>query len=72
MAEKSDTSARGRRVAIFLAGVGLFWILAFEIGNQYGWSVRARALFDLIALAGFGYGLWLGYGLWRDRRSDEE
>ena len=72
VARTPDSSSRGRRLAIFMAGVGLFWILVTEIGDQYGWSQRVRALFDLIVLAGFGYGLWLGIGLWRSRHGDED
>jgi threonine/homoserine/homoserine lactone efflux protein len=70
VAGKPDLGARGRRVALFIAAVGVYWILAFEIGDQYGLSQRTRALLDLIALAGFAFGLWLGYGLWRDSRKD--
>ena len=72
MPDQADIAKRGRRLAVFLAAVGVFWILIIQIGNQYDWSQRTRALFDLIVLAGFGYGLWQGYGLWRDRRRDED
>ena len=51
----------GRRAALVLAGTGLFWIAAVFAGNQMDWPVRIRALFDLIALAGFGLALWLTY-----------
>ena len=68
---KPDSSARGRRVALFMAGVGVFWMLAFALGAEYDWSQRLRALFDLIALAGFGAGLWMGFRLWRERNDDE-
>ena len=44
------------------------WILVTQIGAQYGWSNRTRALFDLAALAGFGFALWQTYLLWRNRR----
>lgn len=72
MSKKNDPTARGRRLAVFMAGVGLFWILATEIGRQYNWTQHTRLFFDLAALAAFGFGLWLGYNLWRDRRGDED
>ena len=71
MTEKSEHNLKGRRLALFMAGVGLFWILFTEIGNQYEWTQRTRALFDLVALAGFGFGLWQGFKMWQDRKSDE-
>jgi len=72
LAGKPDLNARGRRVALFVAAVGVYWVLAWEIGDQYGLSNRVRALLDLIALGGFAFGLWLGYGLWRDSRKNED
>ena len=72
MTKKTDFSARGRQLAIFMAVVGLLWILVTEIGREYGWSQHTRLFFDLAALAAFGFGLWLGINLWRDRRRDEE
>jgi len=41
------------------------------IGSQYGWSNRTRAIFDLAALAGFGFALWKTFQLWRLRRNDK-
>ena len=70
MVQNDDSSRKGRRIAVFLAGVGIFWIFVIELGNQYEWSQRTRALFDLIVLAGFGFGLWQGIKLWRARRDD--
>ena len=72
MTRNLDTGAKGRRLALFIAGVGVFWILVNLIGNEYEWSHRTRALFDLIALAGFGVGLVKGAILWRQRREDED
>ena len=68
MVVSRDQGQQGRRLAILIAGVGLFWIIVTGIGTQYGWSQRTRALFDLIALAGFGAALWKLYGLWRNRQ----
>ncbi|WP_292292742.1 DUF5337 domain-containing protein [Marivita sp.] len=72
MSRDSEVSRKGRRTALFIAGVGVFWILATAIGSQYGWSQRIRALFDLAALAGFGAGLWMTYQLWRARQADKD
>jgi threonine/homoserine/homoserine lactone efflux protein len=61
----------GQRTALFLAGVGVFWIVATWAGSSLGLSMRLRALFDLIALAGFGWALWMTYGIWRSSQKDK-
>lgn len=61
----------GQRAALFLAGVGLFWVVATWAGGALGLSIRVRALFDLIALAGFGWALWMTYQVWRSRPTNE-
>lgn len=68
---KNANGADGRRAALFLAGVGIFWIVATFVGGQLGLSNRTRALFDLMALAGFVWALWMTYGIWRSRQNDE-
>ena len=69
MAKSSDDAGRtGRRLALLIAGTGLVWLLANLIGSEYGWSNRARAFFDLAALAGFGVALVMAIGLWRARK----
>ena len=68
MGGTQDFARQGRRIALIIAGVGLFWILVTAIGVEYGWSQRTRALFDLLALAGFGLAIWMIYGLWRNRQ----
>lgn len=60
----------GRRVALFIAGVGLFWILGTWLGSALGLSERVRVLFDLFALAGFGWALWMTIDIWRKRQND--
>ena len=57
----------GRRLALIIAGVGIFWILAIAAGSALGWTPRTQALFDLIALAGFGWAGWEAIRLWRIR-----
>ncbi|APO86399.1 MULTISPECIES: DUF5337 domain-containing protein [Marivivens] len=65
---KQPTPQNGQRSALFLAGVGVFWIVATWAGGQFGLSNRTRALFDIIALVGFGWALWMTYGIWRSRQ----
>lgn len=65
---KNDSQKAGRIAALVIAGVGLFWIAATALGAAFDWTQRTRALFDLIALAGFGWALWLVYNLWRKSR----
>ena len=72
MAGQDDRQAKaGQRVALLIAGVGLFWICANAIGGYFGLSNRVRALFDLAALAGFGFALWQTYLMWRRRHDDQ-
>ncbi|SMY07789.1 hypothetical protein LOM8899_01929 [Flavimaricola marinus] len=61
MAADTKQARAGRRAALVMAGTGIFWIAAIFLGNQMEWPVRIRALFDLIALAGFGLSLWMTY-----------
>lgn len=67
----ADTKA-GQRAALFMAAVGVLWILATWAGGALGLSLRLRALFDLFALAGFGWGLWMTYQVWRTRQNDKD
>jgi threonine/homoserine/homoserine lactone efflux protein len=73
MAQHGQTSEAkaGQRVALTVAAVGVLWVLANLIGRQYGWSNRTHAIFDLAALAGFGFALWQTFQLWRSRRNDK-
>ena len=67
---KFKTNA-GQRVALFTAGVGVFWVLSTFVGGLLGLSNRVIALFDLMALVGFGWALWMTYGIWRSRQNDK-
>lgn len=68
---KTEQAKAGQRVALIMAGTGVFWVLITLIGSEYGWSNRTRAFFDLAALAGFGFALWQTFQLWRMRRNDK-
>lgn len=65
----SDLARRGRVVALVITLSAVLWVLALALGDEMGWSQRTLALFDLAALAGFVFGLWLLFGLWRARRT---
>jgi hypothetical protein len=65
---ETDTGKAGRRLALVIAATGIGWVLANLIGDEYGWSNRTRALFDLLALAGFGVAFVIAIGLWRARK----
>ncbi|ARO15226.1 hypothetical protein BVG79_01884 [Ketogulonicigenium robustum] len=64
------SAEQGQRLAIAMAAVGVYWILATWIGGAMGLSNRVRALLDLIALAGFGWVLWGVFQLWRARQNE--
>ncbi|MEC3860036.1 DUF5337 domain-containing protein [Mesobacterium sp. TK19101] len=73
MSKDTDNLARqGRITALVIAGVGLYWIGVTALGSWLDWTQRTRALFDLLALAGFGTAIWMVYGLWRARQKDKE
>lgn len=69
----SDSRVTGaaRTAGLTLAGVGLLWAVATWAGGALGWSARARVFFDLFALAGFGFGLYLTWQAWRIARADK-
>jgi threonine/homoserine/homoserine lactone efflux protein len=73
MAQHGNTneSRAGQRVALIVAATGVLWVLANLIGAEYNWSNRVQGLFDLAALAGFGFALWQTYQLWRARQQDK-
>ncbi len=60
-----------RRAALVMAGVGVFWIAATWAGDVLGWTTRLRGLFDLVALAGFAFALYLTWQVWRLRRAEK-
>ncbi|MDF1802814.1 DUF5337 domain-containing protein [Thalassovita sp.] len=72
MSDRNTEQARkGRKAAMLIAGTGVFWVLATLIGGQMGLDMRTRALFDLIALAGFILAIAMIYQIWRARQNDQ-
>ena len=61
-----------RRLALVIAGMGVLWVCSNFAGSYLGWTNRTRALFDLAALAGFGWAFWITIGIWRSRQNDKD
>lgn len=72
MDRDAELKKQGQKIALFIAGVAVFWFLIIKIGEEYEWSQRTRALFDLVVLAGFGVGIWKSLQIWRARQADKE
>ncbi|MFW2541744.1 DUF5337 domain-containing protein [Primorskyibacter sp. 2E107] len=68
----SDEQKTGRKIALLIAGTGVAWIVINAIGAAMGWTTRTLALFDLAAVAAFGWAIWMIYGLWRSRREKQD
>ena len=62
-----DRARTQRRIAATLLATFLVWMAAQFLGARMGLSVRAMGLVDLVALAVFGWALWMLVGLWRTR-----
>jgi len=58
-----------RLVAIVLATTMVLWMFASWAGGFYGWEARFAFLFDFLALAAFGWALFVTFRLWRARRA---
>ncbi len=71
MGEKKDENRMGRQAALLIAGTAIFWVGASFVGGQLGLDNRTRALFDLIALAGFIWAFWMIFQIWRARRDNQ-
>ncbi|MBR9651268.1 DUF5337 domain-containing protein [Thalassovita aquimarina] len=73
MSEERDIALarKGRITALVIAGTAVFWIVATFAGAQLELSQRTRALFDLIALAGFVLALVMIFQIWRARQNSK-
>ena len=72
MAGSKDLDRRGRVIALTIAGIALGWLAMTAIGGSLGWTQHTRLFFDLAALAGFGWAIWMIYGLWRERQEHKD
>ncbi|MBS0124290.1 DUF5337 domain-containing protein [Thetidibacter halocola] len=72
MPDRDSHNRKGRQIALVIAGTGMAWIAATAIGASAGWTHRTLALFDMAALAGFAFAIWMIYGLWRERRNNKD
>ena len=59
---------QARTVSLVFATTMILWMLAQWIGREMGLPSRYVFLFDLAALAGFGWGLAVTWQIWRNRR----
>ncbi len=61
----------GRRAALVIAGTAVLWVAVTFIGSRLGLGQRTLALFDLMALGGFLWAVWMIYNIWRARRDNQ-
>jgi threonine/homoserine/homoserine lactone efflux protein len=72
MSDTDRNQARaGRRAAMVIAGTAILWVAATMIGTSFGLSQRELALFDLMALGGFLWAVWMIYNIWRARQDNQ-
>ncbi|MCQ0092621.1 DUF5337 domain-containing protein [Roseovarius sp. M141] len=67
----ADQAQAGRRAALVIAGTAILWVAATFIGAKLGLSQRVLALFDLMALGGFLWAIWMIYNIWRARQDNQ-
>jgi threonine/homoserine/homoserine lactone efflux protein len=72
MTNEPEQARRGRVIALVIASVSLSWIGLLALGDTLGWTQRTLAFFDLAALGGFAYALWLLFGLWRSGQQNKD
>ena len=58
-----------RLVALVLAVTMVAWMFLSWAGGFYGWEARYAFLIDFLALAAFGWALYVTYRIWRARRA---
>lgn len=71
--EREKELARlGRLISIVIAGTMLLWMAAQWIGGELGLPNEYVFLFDLFAMAGFLWAIFVTWQLWRKRRALEK
>jgi threonine/homoserine/homoserine lactone efflux protein len=61
----------GRRAALVIAGTAIVWVAVTFIGSSLGLNQRMLALFDMMALGGFLWAVWMIYNIWRARQDNQ-
>jgi len=67
----AELARKGRITSLVISGTAVFWIVASFVGGQLGLPNRTRALFDLVALAGFVYAIVMIFQIWRARQNSK-
>lgn len=68
---QNSIGRQGRLAGFVIAMTSALWVGGTFAGNSLGWSNRTMALMDMLALAGFVFGLVVTYRIWRKRRADK-
>lgn len=69
---QQNLNQRLGRMAIYIIIVtASVWVVATWAGNHWGWPMKSRLVFDLMALGGFGFALAVIWRVWRTRQKDE-
>lgn len=71
MDKGTDQARKGRQAALVIAGTAMAWVAATMIGARLGLSQRTLALFDMAALGGFAWAIWMIYHIWRARQDNQ-
>lgn len=70
MGSDNSGDGQGRRLALIIAFTAAAYVGVQILGGSFGWSMRTLGLFDLAALAVFGWALVRAFMIWRSRRDD--
>ncbi len=65
-----QTAFAARRIAIVLVVTMVLWMGAQWLGGSVGLPLALAFVFDLLALAAFGWALFSTYQIWRKRRDE--
>ncbi len=68
--QERQLARQARLVALVFAATMILWMVAQWLGGHLNWAPRYVFLFDMLALAGFLWGLMVTWQIWRKRRND--
>ena len=66
--QEKELARLGRLISIVIAATMILWMAAQWIGGAIGLPDEYVFLFDLFALAGFLWAIFVTFQLWRKRR----